>query len=239
MPPSSSLLRHDRKVFKQNPLGVIGVDEVGRGAWAGPVVAACVWIKPSFFETRSVIKIAQEIKDSKLLSPEKRQIIAEEAVIWKHKGYINYATAEASIEEIESLNIWGATQLAMARALEALPLAPGGFGPLPLFPSQTQPPRPTLLIDGKPIKTFPWAHNALVGGDGKSLAIALASIIAKVTRDHQLITAAQQYPAYGFQNHKGYGTPEHQAALKLKGPSPFHRLSFLSHPIDTTAELAF
>lgn len=174
---------------------VCGVDEAGRGPWAGPVVAAAV-----MFESRK--KIPRGIDDSKKLKREQREIlftrISERAVV---------GVGHATVEEIDTLNIWGATSLAMRRALLAMPEWPD-----------------IALIDGNLTP-----HNLLcesrtvVGGDALSFSIAAASIVAKVTRDRMMCELAQQYPLYGFERHVGYGTPEHQKALAEHGPCPIHR----------------
>lgn len=238
------LWQHDRKWAKASPTGLVGLDEVGRGALAGPVVASAVWIGADFFKKRSLYKATQAINDSKALSPELREHIFELATTWADEGLLRYAVAEASVEEIESFNILGATTLAMKRALLTLkvPVAQDTEN-LPLFPSAINEPchtAPAIVIDGRPLKAFDWPHTAIVKGDSQSLAIALASILAKVSRDRLMTTLATRYPAYGLENHKGYGTPEHQAAIEKVGPTAIHRLSFLKDPENhRTLELVF
>ncbi|MCX7897900.1 MAG: ribonuclease HII [Rhodocyclaceae bacterium] len=174
-----------------------GVDEAGRGPLAGPVVAAAVVLNPA----RPIAGLA----DSKKLSPRRREEIAisirEKALAW--------AVAEASVEEIDRLNILQATLLAMQRAVMALGMTPS-----------------RVLVDGKhcPPLTFP-AH-AIIGGDATVPAISAASILAKVTRDAVMRELDARYPAYGFARHMGYGTAEHLAALARFGPCPAHRKSF-------------
>lgn len=177
---------------------VCGVDEAGRGPLAGPVCAAAV-VLPRGFEIK-------ELNDSKKLSEKKREalypVIVENAVA--------YGIAFATVEEIEKYNILGATFLAMNRAIGQLPEAPA-----------------LALIDGNRTKGIEYPAVSVVGGDGKCADIAAASILAKVTRDRYMNELAVQYPGYGFEKHKGYGTKEHYAAIRELGPSPVHRPSFL------------
>lgn len=177
---------------------VAGVDEAGRGPLAGPVVAAAV-ILPTDFP-------AQEIDDSKKLTARKRERIYERLTA---HAEVMWCAAEASAEEVDRLNILRATHLAMARALAGLPEAPQH-----------------ALIDGLPVRGLPMPHDAVVGGDGLSLSIAAASVIAKVTRDRIMEELDARFPEYGFVRHKGYGVKEHLAALRNHGPCPIHRRSF-------------
>lgn len=176
---------------------VAGVDEVGRGPLAGPVVAAAV-ILPA----RPLLR---GLDDSKVLSEADRQRldtkIRQRAIAW--------AIAEASVAEIDTLNILQASLLAMQRAVAAL-------RPAPL----------AAWIDGNRPPALPMAMRAVVGGDGSIPAISAASIIAKVSRDRQMAEFDAQYPGYGFARHKGYGTAAHRAALDSLGASPIHRRSF-------------
>ncbi len=177
---------------------VAGIDEAGRGPLAGPVVAAAVILPESY--------ALAGLDDSKKLPASRREklfaaITADTRILW--------ATGTAEVEEIDRHNILRATHLAMARAVEALPLKPHH-----------------ALVDGLPVHGLTVAHTALVGGDGLSLSIAAASIIAKVTRDRRMVELDGQYPQYGFARHKGYGVREHLAALQSHGPCPIHRRSF-------------
>ncbi len=178
---------------------ICGVDEAGRGPLAGPVYAAAVILSPEY----PIIGL----NDSKKLSEKKREalydIIIEEAVA--------YCIASASVEEIETYNILGATCLAMTRAVEGLSQTPA----LALIDGNRIPPNLTV-----PAKT-------VVKGDALSESIAAASIFAKVSRDRVLKELDKQYPQYGFAVHKGYGTAAHTAALREFGPCPEHRPSFL------------
>lgn len=182
-----------------HPLRVCGVDEAGRGPWAGPVVASAV-----VFHTPKAIR---GCNDSKQLTREDREKLFPRIHERCHVGI-----GIASVEEIETLNIWGATALAMRRAVLALPFAPE-----------------MALVDGKVHpREFPCPTQTVVGGDGLSHSIAAASIIAKVTRDRIMQEQALFYPQYGFERHAGYGTKQHQHALREHGVCPLHRRSFRS-----------
>ncbi|WP_373355241.1 ribonuclease HII [Pseudoroseicyclus sp. CXY001] len=176
---------------------VAGVDEAGRGPLAGPVVAAAVILDPA--------AIPPGLNDSKKLSAARRAeldlAIRETAV---------FAVAEASVEEIDSLNILWASMLAMSRALAALARAPA-----------------YALIDGNRLpKEMCCPGEPLIGGDGRSLSIAAASILAKTHRDRVMVDLAQQHPGYGWERNAGYGVKAHQQAIRELGPTPHHRRSF-------------
>jgi ribonuclease HII len=177
---------------------VAGVDEAGRGPLAGPVVAAAVMLPDDF--------CGEGFDDSKKLSAARRESLF--LVLTSH-ARVSWATGEATVEEIDRLNILRATHLAMARAVAALPREPGH-----------------ALVDGRPVRGLPVPHTAVVGGDGLSVSIAAASIIAKVTRDRLMAELDKIYPQYGFARHKGYGVPGHLDALRRHGPSPAHRRTF-------------
>lgn len=183
---------------------VCGIDEVGRGPWAGPVVAASF----IFLDPPSLSRDLQEnVKDSKKLSPSKREELYHKLVTLTASSH---GIGLASVEEIDEMNILRATFLAMERSVNALPQRPH-----------------TCLIDGKYVPSFPdMATHAVIKGDDVSLSIAAASIIAKVTRDRLMVDLAKQYPMYNWQKNAGYGTAEHQKALSLYGVSPHHRKSF-------------
>lgn len=183
------------------PRRVCGVDEAGRGPWAGPVVAASV-----MFLGASVIP--NGLNDSKKLTAKARETLA--AQLWARPHDIFIGVGIATAEEIDALNIWGATSLAMVRAAEALQETPQ-----------------IALIDGNLVPHhFPYPVKTIVGGDGISLSIAAASIIAKTTRDKLMADYALEYPHYGFERHAGYGTAAHQQALAAHGPCPIHRRSY-------------
>ena len=176
---------------------VCGIDEAGRGPWAGPVVAAAVWWE-------DIRHVPNGLNDSKKLSKPKREALFE--TIMKHAVV---GVGEATVEEIDQLNILAATKLAMQRAYEQLP--------------------PTIqiaLVDGNQPPALPCRTIPVIKGDSKSLSIAAASVIAKVTRDRQMEDYSQTYPEYGFEKHAGYGTKAHQDALATFGITPIHRQSF-------------
>jgi ribonuclease HII len=210
---------------------LVGVDEAGRGALAGPVVAgACVLARP-FFTREDVLARTEEINDSTQLSAAGRAAQLKSIEALRAQGCLDFAVALASVEEIAAFNILGATRLAMLRALQALaaradgwelcPVEIGG----PLFDTEPAPVR--CLVDGRPLRPFPYMHEGLVQGDQRSLSIAMASIAAKVERDRLMCRLAEDFPAYGFEVHKGYGTQAHREALLRHGPSPAHRDLFL------------
>lgn len=191
------------------PARVCGVDEAGRGPWAGPVVAAAVIFEPH-------IKVPRGLNDSKKLDRQKREELYGKLL----ERQVLHGVGIASHEEIDALNIWQATQLAMCRAIAALPHAPD-----------------FALVDGKlKPKGFPCDSRPIIGGDGISFSIAAASIFAKVTRDRLMEACAREYPHYGFERHAGYGTKQHQDALAAHGPCPIHRRSYA--PIRTLLEAA-
>jgi ribonuclease HII len=174
-----------------------GVDEAGRGPLAGPVVAAAV-----ILDEQHPIK---GLNDSKQLTALRREKLFVEI----HAKALCVSVAQASVEEIDQLNILQATMLAMQRAVHGLRLKPA-----------------TVLIDGNRIPKLDMFAQAIVGGDAKVKAISAASIIAKVTRDRQCEELHRLYPEYGFDRHKGYGTAEHLAALQRLGATPAHRRSY-------------
>lgn len=178
---------------------VCGVDEAGRGPLAGPVTAAAVILPPD--------ADIQGLNDSKKLTPAKRDKLYEEIT---HTA-LTFCVASATVEEIEAYNILQATFLAMQRAVEGLTIQ----ADLALVDGNQTPPG-----FGVPVRT-------IVKGDGCSASIAAASILAKVTRDRYMLEQDALYPGYGFAQHKGYGTRAHYEALREKGVSPIHRLSFL------------
>jgi len=192
---------HYRLETEFAPRRVCGVDEAGCGPWAGPVVAASVY----FTQWQAIPKGLDDSK--KLTAKVREELIAQ---LMGDPARIHFGVGVATVEEIDALNIWGATALAMKRAVEQLPLKPE-----------------IALIDGKRRpRDFPCAIETVIGGDGISLSIAAASVIAKVTRDRMMQELAALYPHYGFERHAGYGTKYHQEALAAHGPSPAHRRSF-------------
>ncbi len=215
---------------------LVGVDEAGRGALAGPVVAGAVVVSRPFLESRWAIANACRVNDSKLLDAEAREALWKDIAVLTAEGQIRSSFGVADVLEIEQLNILGATKLAMRRALEALypPTAFRKAGDEPdLFSTfeelTTYQPAVSarILIDGLRLRNFPYPHEGVVKGDGRSLTIAMASVIAKVTRDRLLVELDTQFPGYGFGQHKGYGTEEHRDAVLRLGRCAQHRELFL------------
>ena len=176
---------------------VCGVDEAGRGPLAGPVFAAAVILDPR--------RPIEGLDDSKKLSEKKRDWLNLEI----RENALAFAIAEASVEEIDRINILQATMLAMRRAVEALPIA-----------------ATEALIDGNRCPVLLIPARAIISGDALEPAISAASILAKTARDAAMRQLHQAFPQYGLDRHKGYGTAEHLAALAIHGPADFHRRSF-------------
>ena len=200
-------LRTENSLRRAGHATIIGVDEVGRGCLAGPVVAAAA-ILPSIMPKDDARAI---IRDSKTLSAKQRA----EADAYLRRRAISFAIASASAAEVDNLNIHHASLLAMRRAIESLPIDD-------LTNSY-------LLVDGKfcvPNLIIP--QKSVIHGDAKILSIAAASILAKVYRDNLLEQLSLEYPAYGFSSHKGYGTTAHFAAISTHGLTPHHRVTFCS-----------
>ncbi len=175
---------------------VAGIDEAGRGPWAGPVVASAVILNQSCTPAG--------IKDSKKLSPSRRVEIA--SALWKTA---RIGVGIASVDEIDELNILQATMLAMSRSVANLPVAPA-----------------TCIVDGKVKPKLPCPAYTVVKGDAKSQSIAAASIIAKVTRDRMMLELSRDFPGYGWESNKGYGAKAHRSGLDELGITPHHRRSF-------------
>ena len=199
------MLRFEQEAWSAGARRVAGVDEAGRGPLAGPVVAAAVLFEREYLEAEAQRALAG-LDDSKKLPAARREFFHD---LLSACPRACIGVGSASVAEIDELNILRATHLAMARAL-----------------AQLAPPPDLALVDGLPVKGLPVPHRAIVGGDAASLSIAAASIIAKVTRDRLMVALAAEFPAYGFERHKGYGTPAHLAALRRHGPCPAHRRSF-------------
>jgi ribonuclease HII len=214
---------------------LIGVDEVGRGALAGPVVAGAVLVTRAFLEGRWAAGKAGRVNDSKQLTPAERESLWGEFESLAAQGQIHAHFGSASVEEIELHNILGATKLAMRRALGGI-YAPEAFRRSEepdLFSSTEEraafvpPVSCRVLVDGLPLRGFPYPHTAIVNGDARSLCVAMGSIIAKVARDRMMAELDRAHPGYGFARHKGYGTDEHRDAVVRLGRSPLHREMFL------------
>ncbi len=199
----STLCEFDKQqAIAQESNFLIGIDEAGRGPLAGPVVACACFIPPS------IVQHFNDVNDSKKLTEAKRDELF--ARLTNGNGVI-YGVGFATAEEIDKLNILQATFLAMRRATQKFVKMPDSCA----------------LIDGPyPVKDLTLKQHPIVDGDAKSLVIAAASVIAKVTRDHYMTVLEQLYPGYGFAGHKGYGTAKHLAALRKLGPCPEHRRTF-------------
>jgi len=207
-----------------------GVDEAGRGCLAGPVMAGACLLGHDFFTSSEALDLSAAINDSKQLSESTRDELYKVIEDLRDQSLLDFEVAAGSVEAIERLNILGATRLAMQHALEKLAARAQGWA-LPKF-SANEPLLQSIetlriLVDGRPLKPFPYAHTGLVKGDGKSLAIAIASIAAKVTRDRIMIQLSKEYPQYGFERHKGYGTALHREAIRKHGRLDIHRALFL------------
>lgn len=183
--------------FSTDEQNVAGVDEVGRGPLAGPVVTAAVILDPE----RPIAGLA----DSKALSEKRREALFDE-IMEKAKSW---AIGRAEVEEIDELNILQATMLAMQRAVAGLEISPNH-----------------VLVDGNRCPDLPCSSEAIIKGDGSVPVISAASIIAKVTRDREMVVMDEQYPGYGLAGHKGYPTKAHMTALQELGVTPIHRRSF-------------
>ncbi len=199
------MLDHEREAWAEGHRRVAGIDEAGRGPLAGPVVAAAVIFDPDIV-LQEVDGALAGLTDSKQLTPRRREhffgVLRQLAGVWIGIGH-------AEVEEIDRLNILRATHLAMSRALTAL-----------------NPPADFALVDGRPVSGLSCASLALISGDRRSLSIAAASIVAKVTRDRWMKRLDGEHPEYGFARHQGYGTAEHLQALRRHGPCCWHRRSF-------------
>jgi ribonuclease HII len=196
----------ERQLALRGFVAIAGLDEVGRGTLAGPVVAAAVVLPPP----ERVLKGAKSwpvfIRDSKQLSAGQR----EEGYEWLVENCVSYGTGACGPDEIDRIGIVAATRLAMARALDLL-----------------EPQPDHLLIDALELPSVSLPQTPIIKGDAVCLSIASASIIAKVTRDRLMETVFEpEFPGYGFGAHKGYGTAEHMDALRRLGPCPIHRMTF-------------
>lgn len=192
-------LEYENQAIAKGYRAVCGVDEAGRGPLAGPVCAAAVILPEN--------TVIEGVNDSKKLSEKKREALFD--VIRERS--VSYSVAFASVEEIEKINILNATMLAMKRAVEGLSVK-ADFA----------------MIDGNRLPKLDIDSEFIIKGDAKSMSIACASVLAKVSRDRLLYKYAEEYPEYLFDKHKGYGTKAHVEAIKKYGPCPYHRLSFLT-----------
>ena len=197
--------KFERRLWQSGCARLAGVDEAGRGPLAGPVVAAAA-ILPSRWLQDGLPRDLQGLNDSKQLTPAQRE------------GFFTRLTADPEVQFgvalvdsdlVDQINILQATYRAMGEALAQLRPAPGH-----------------ILVDGRPVKVLRFPQTAIVKGDSLSYSIAAASVLAKVTRDRMMEEFHRVYPVYGFGAHKGYGTPQHLAAIEQHGPCPIHRRSF-------------
>jgi len=192
---------------------VIGIDEAGRGPWAGPVVAAAVWLDPGRLDPA----LTRRLDDSKKLNPGLRETLYA-ALSDAAGGCALLGVGEADVAEIDRLNILQASLLAMQRAAAALAAALQAASPARAMDM--------ALIDGNKLPRLACPARAVVGGDGLSLSIAAASVVAKVTRDRAMAALARDFPGYGWERNQGYGTPEHRQGIARLGITPLHRRSF-------------
>lgn len=191
------MLKHERLLWKKGVVHVAGVDEVGRGPLAGPVVAAAVILPEG--------TVLPGLDDSKAMKPENRDYLFDLI----HEEAVAIGLGSVPAYEIDTINIYQATFKAMRQAIKSLPVKPE-----------------QILVDGNRVPESGIPELAIVGGDAASQSIAAASVVAKVTRDREMSQVAKTYPAYGFANHKGYASSEHLKALETNGPCPIHRRSF-------------
>lgn len=202
----SPQLHIERDLWQSGLRLVAGVDEVGMGPLAGPVVAAAVIFPPhQEYDTVIPSSLPQGVRDSKMLTLKARERLDQEI---RHVA-LGVGVGKVEVEEIDRINIYQAGRKAMRLALEHLPV----------FPEH-------VLVDGRSLKNLPCPCSAFIKGDRNVYSIAAASIIAKVHRDRLMIELDQQYPGYGFARHMGYGTVAHRDALRCFGATPVHRRSF-------------
>ena len=189
-------LAYEQAAYEAGYQKIIGLDEAGRGPMAGPLVVAGVIFPQGYYDER--------INDSKKLTAKKREALYNIII----ENALAYHIEVISVEEVDELNVYRASQTGMIRCVEKINIKPD-----------------YALTDAMPLKDV-IPHDAIVKGDAKSLSIGAASILAKVTRDHIMIDYAKQYPEYGFEKHKGYPTKAHKDALEKYGVTPIHRKSF-------------
>ena len=225
-------LKEEKKLWKQGYQYIACIDEVGRGPLAGPMVAAAVCFVPKLVRDKeNLISLSfPRLRDSKKLSPKRREEVYEK--IKRYPG-IQWGIGIVSEKVIDKINIYQATKLAMQKAVFELDKKLQAAN----FPKNSHNTKPCysrglyyvdfLIVDGNMhLEKIPIPQKAIVKGDEKVFSCALASIIAKVTRDRIMVRYHKKYPQYGFDKHKGYGTPHHIAMLKKHGPCPLHRKTF-------------
>lgn len=202
-------LAHERQAWEEGFRYVVGLDEAGRGAWAGPLMVGAVCLSPDMPKLSEKLRI---VRDSKMMTPNQRaqaaELVKETALAWGVGSVTN--------EEVDDIGLTLATRRAMDNALADMQTRFPNFTPDCLFLD--------ALIWPERIKQFP--QVSLVGGDARSLTIAAASVLAKTARDAVMAEIDEELPQYAFKLHKGYGTVKHKEALKLLGPSPLHRFSY-------------
>ncbi len=189
-------LKYEKEVYKQGYRSIIGLDEAGRGPMAGPLVVAGVILPEGYYDER--------INDSKQLTEKKREELYDIII----ENALAYSIQIIDIEEVDKLNVYRASQIGMIRAIQQINIKPD-----------------YALTDAMPLGNV-IEHLSIIKGDAKSISIAAASILAKVTRDRIMIEYDKQYPQYQFKKHKGYPTKQHKEALKTYGVCPIHRRSF-------------
>jgi len=203
--PAIDRFAFERGLSRQGVARIAGVDEAGRGPLAGPVLAAAAMLPARWLE-RGLPRALKGLNDSKQLTSLQRERFFHALTLC---GEVTFAVAQVEADQVDEFNILQATHRAMNEALARL-----------------MPPPQHALVDGTRVKTLRFPHTPIVKGDALSYSIAAASVLAKVTRDRLMKEYHQRWPAYGFAEHKGYGTPQHMAALAEHGPCPIHRRSF-------------
>jgi ribonuclease HII len=223
------LIGFDKRALDGAPC-LVGIDEAGRGCLAGPVVAVAIRCEAAFYSTSWCRRHSRGVDDSKRLSRERRAAVVERFRKACSENWIRIGIGSAGVGEIEQHNIYHATSLAMRRALaRVIDIEEGTLWSNDGRGKDSLPAK--VLIDGRPIRTFPVPHRAVVKGDQRSLAVALAGIHAKESRDAMMCKMDREFPQYGFADHKGYGTGQHLEALRRHGPTCHHRPSFLGKVI--------
>ena len=216
MDQKPDLLRFENEVWQAGFFLCAGVDEAGRGPLAGNVVAAAYQFSADSLRG-GIPSELEGLTDSKALTAKKRDHFFE--LLQQFKG-AKFGVGRCTPQEVDRFNVLNATHLAMRRAVEQI-------DPLPQM----------ALVDGNPIKGLPIPHQNIIKGDAKSLSIAAASVLAKVTRDLEMVELDAQFPEYGFAKHKGYGTKVHLAAIEEYGPCSAHRMTF--RPLSERSQLNF
>lgn len=196
----------ERQALVDGATCVVGLDEVGMGCLAGPVVVCAARFAPEFFEHR--VREFEYVRDSKMLQASQREEFAERL---RNHDLVRHAIAVIDAQEVDRLNIYQASLIGMQRALEQVVHVED---------------KPFVFLDGRGKIDTPHPQQAVIKGDQKVFVIAAASILAKVHRDAMMVRYAQEYPGYGFEQHKGYGTKLHRARIAIQGISPLHRRSF-------------